>query len=504
MTRFSPHTMRTLCVAVAFFAPACGDSWMHDARSSDVRPADVPFETQPWSLPSHGESFDSELARDDNAAEDVVEVALEAREADVELIAGQASRLWTYNGVLPGPRIEAKVGDRLIVHLTNSLPEATTIHWHGLRVPASMDGAPMVQRPIEPGETFTYDFIVPDAGLFWYHPHHRSNEQVERGLYGTIVVRGPEEPRTTSDHVVVLDDVLLEADGQLAPFDTMGMQTMAGRQGNVILANGHTKPVIELARGGLHRFRFVNTANARYFRLALEGRTLIVIGSDGGLLEAPREVRDFLLVPGQRVDLLVRTDSDGVLRFQSLPYNRGHQAGTSTAFTLFELQPSGQASESLGVPTSLAEVPKLPAPSVRRTLELDESMMGGMGGMGHMGGMGSANGSMPMAGMFSINGESYPDVTPLVAKLGDVEEWSIVNRSMMDHPFHLHGFRFQVVSRQDGQPLVRAWEDTVNVKANQTVTLRMRLEEHPGSWMFHCHILEHAEAGMAGELSVRP
>ena len=124
-----------------------------------------------------------------------------------------------------------------------------------------------------------------------------------------------------------------------------------------------------------------------------------------------------------------------------------------------------------------------------------------MGGGMHHGGTttGSATGSM--GPVFSFNGEVFPKITPLKAKLGDVEDWSLVNTTMMDHPFHLHGFRFQVVSNI-GEPL--AWRDTLNVPANQTVQIRVRLDDHAGMWMFHCHILEHAERGMMGELDVEP
>jgi FtsP/CotA-like multicopper oxidase with cupredoxin domain len=214
--------------------------------------------------------FEPNAAPDLDPAPNVVEVALEAKVADVEIAPGRTASMWTYNGQLPGPRIEARAGDTVRVRFKNSLPEATTIHWHGVRVPAAMDGVPAVQSPIAAGVEFTYEFVVPDAGTFWYHPHVRSEEQVERGLYGAFVVRGDAEPATTTDRTVVLDDLLVDSNWQLSDFDPM-MQAMVGRQGNVILANGWAHPIAGVARGGLHRFRFINAANARYFRLALPG-----------------------------------------------------------------------------------------------------------------------------------------------------------------------------------------------------------------------------------------
>jgi FtsP/CotA-like multicopper oxidase with cupredoxin domain len=446
-------------------------------------------------LPTWEGPFETAAAPDLDPADDAVEVRLEAKETEVEIASGHRVRMWTYNGVLPGPRIEARVGNTVRVRFRNLLPEGTTIHWHGLRVPNSMDGAPMVQTPIAPGSEFTYEFVVPDAGTFWYHPHVRSDEQVERGLYGAIVVRGPNEPATTTDRVVVLDDVLIDpASWQLAPFDSM-MQAVAGRQGNVLLANGRAHPVADTRPGGLHRFRFVNAANARYFRLALPGQRLIMIGTDGGLLEAPREVDEVLLTPGERADVLVvaGASAGSVLEWKTLSYDRGHMTGILPDAAVFEVRNTTEPSISApSVPPVLSRIPELPAATVRRELKLEESM-GGHSGHG---------GSLGMGPVFSINGYVYPETEQLRASLGAVEDWSIINTTAMDHPFHLHGFRFQVVSEAGVVPAFRAWRDTVNVPAMQTVILRVRFDSNPGTWMFHCHILEHAERGMAGELTV--
>ncbi|HEX2880347.1 MAG TPA: multicopper oxidase domain-containing protein, partial [Polyangiaceae bacterium] len=207
-------------------------------------------------VPASEGRFEGELAEDLDPALDVVEVSLEAREETIELAPGHRVRMWTYNGQLPGPRIEARAGDTVRVHFKNSLPETTTIHWHGIRVPAAMDGVPAAQSPVEPNGEFTYEFVVPDAGTFWYHPHIRSDEQVERGLYGAFIVRAENEPTTTTERVVVLDDLLVDSDWM--PLGLDPMQAMVGRQGNLILANGRAHPVAEIERGGLHRFRFVN------------------------------------------------------------------------------------------------------------------------------------------------------------------------------------------------------------------------------------------------------
>ncbi len=440
--------------------------------------------------PTEG-AFESTQAVDLDPEPTVVEVDLEAQVTEVELAPGRRVSMWTYNGVLPGPRIEAQVGDTVRIQFRNSLPEETTIHWHGLRVPARMDGVAAMQTPVPPGGTFLYEFVVPDAGTFWYHPHVRSDEQVERGLYGAIVVRGPGEPETTTDRTVVLDDILLGADGSLAAFDDA--MAMPGRQGNLILANGRARPIAAMERGGLHRFRFINAANARYFRLALPGRSFTQIGTDGGLLEAPQTVTELLLVPGERADVLVVADGAAgeALDWKSLRYDRGHGTGALPDVDIFQMrQGEGAPIATPPVPATLGAVPRLPAATVQRRFELEESMGGGHGGHGSGG------------ATFSINGETFPDVRPLAAELGAVEDWTIVNTTEMDHPFHLHGFRFQI-TEIDGQAVpFAAWRDTLNIPAKKTVVFRTRLDDHAGTWMFHCHILEHAERGMMGMLEV--
>ncbi len=443
--------------------------------------------------------FQPTAAPDLDPAPNVVEVALEAKVSDIEIAPGRTLSMWTYNGQLPGPRIEARAGDTVRVRFKNSLPEATTIHWHGVRVPAAMDGVPAVQSPIAAGAEFTYEFVVPDAGTFWYHPHVRSDEQVERGLYGAFVVRGDAEPATTTDRTVVLDDLLIDSSWQLGEFDPM--QAMVGRQGNVILTNGWAHPIVEVARGGLHRFRFINAANARYFRLALPGHRLIQIGTDGGLLPASREVDELLLVPGERADVLVVAtgEANEAMEWTSLRYDRGHGTGDLPDAVVFQMKHGSDAPITTpAIPDALVPIAALPEATVQREIKLEESMaMGGDHGAGHGSSM-----SSDMAPVFSINGQVYPDATPLAASLETVEEWSIVNTTEMDHPFHLHGFRFQVVSVDGVDPGVVAWRDSINIPAEKTVKFRVRLEDNAGTWMFHCHILEHAERGMMGELEV--
>src|SRR5690242_4883242 len=252
----------------------------------------------------------------------VVAVDLEARETEWELVPGRKTRVWGYNGQVPGPVIEANVGDVLEVRLTNSLSEPTTIHWHGLRLPAAMDGTENVQNPIRPGETFTYRFLLRDAGTFWYHPHSNETVQMERGLYGALVVRGADEPVLDAERVLVLDDVALDRRGQIKPLGGW-IENHDGRQGSTLLVNGRATPELTIAAGQVERWRIINAASARYVRLSIGGRPFTLLGTDGGLIRAPVAMTEVLLAPADRVELAVGPFSEGdCLAIQTLSYNR--------------------------------------------------------------------------------------------------------------------------------------------------------------------------------------
>src|SRR5438876_3233726 len=252
-----------------------------------------------------------------------VTVELDARELEWEFARGQAIRGFAYNGQVPGPLIEANVGDTVEVRLTNSLPHATTIHWHGIRVPAEMDGTEAVQPPVEPGQTFEYRFVVPDAGTFWYHSHTNETEQLERGLYGALVVHDVDEPSLDGERVLLLDDLKLDPDGEVAPFGDEH-EHHAGREGDVRIVNGEQEPTLVIAAGTVERWRIVNAANTRFIRLSIGERPFAIIGSDGGLITRRLSATETLVTPGERVDLAVGPFDEGdELPIDALPYDRG-------------------------------------------------------------------------------------------------------------------------------------------------------------------------------------
>jgi FtsP/CotA-like multicopper oxidase with cupredoxin domain len=426
-------------------------------------------------------------AVDKNPDPNVVEIDLEARPAPVELWPGYRTQVLTYNGSCPGPLIRAKVGDRVVVHFKNGLAEPTTIHWHGVRVPANMDGTPASQDPVIPGGSFDYDFHVPDAGLYWYHPHIDSSVQVTEGLYGTLLVEDPAEPRDFGDEVVmVLSDIDSPDAGQVVPPSDDNLVHLFGGEGNVILVNGHVKPRL-VARVGLRqRWRFVNAARSRFFQLSLPGHKFVRIGGDGGLIEAPVESDMLVVTPGERADVSIvptgQPGSDIVMRW--IPYDRGY----GTAF----LRPVEDVL-TLHLDSASAVTPA-PLPAHLRTIEpIDKSAAtqtnivltvtpldaGADGGGG-----------------LEINGKKFD--TMVMAKVGETSIWNVDNQTDWDHPFHLHGFFFQPLDA-NGQP-VHEWKDTYNVPTKKMRSFVVRYDDRPGNWMFHCHILEHAELGMMGML----
>src|SRR6266496_3036425 len=305
-------------------------------------------------------------AIDINPDPGVVELNLEAHVTPLSLVPAGPTPMWTYDGLLPGPMIRARIGDRVVVHFTNNLAEETTIHWHGLRIPAAMDGMPgQSQPPIGPGGRFDYDFVVPDASTFWYHPHMNAAVQEGNGLYGAFIVDDPAEPAGLGDElVIVLSDIDLQADGSLQPSNGGGdVGTLFGREGNVLLVNGKVRPTLKARPGLRQRWRFINAAKTRYFQLALDGHTFTRIGGDGGLLTAPVDVVQPVMAPGERMDLLVVPDgAPGTeLVVKWIAFDRGYGSTFNRPpQDLFAVQLEGARAETPPLPTIQRAIAPLP------------------------------------------------------------------------------------------------------------------------------------------------
>jgi FtsP/CotA-like multicopper oxidase with cupredoxin domain len=433
---------------------------------------------------------------DTNPDPRIVEVELVATTATHEYLPGKLADVWAFRdgaragakATIPGPLLEANVGDTVIVHFRNELPDHTTIHWHGLRVANASDGTSLSQMHVLPGGTFDYELVLKDSGYFWYHPHMEGDVQIEAGLYAPIIVHDDFAIDVAADRAFVLDDVKLEATGKLST-RTDNLDMMLGRQGNVVLINGRQHPSITVAAGSRERWRFVNAANGRYFNLELPGHTFRVIGWDGGLLEAPYETATLLVAPGERYEVLVELadDATDTLELRTLHYDRGHNIPDPGPIELLAIELGAKTTAPAALPSSWGTFAPIAvdANTPRRPMVLRE------------------DDTVPNQPVFSINNEAFPEVTPVTGAVDQVEVWDIENLAEMDHPFHLHGMFFQIVDDL-GTPIEpRGWKDTINVPQLQTVRAAVRFDA-PGRWMYHCHILEHAERGMMGELAIVP
>lgn len=414
-------------------------------------------------------------------------------------IADTTANLWTYNGVFPGPVLRLREGERVRLRFRNRLSEPTNLHLHGLHVPPGVDNPFLL---VEPGETVYYEFDIPEgsAGTYWYHPHVHGQvaRQLFAGLAGVILVEGPVDQtyplQRAEQYTLVLKDITLAAGGVAGhtTFDWMN-----GKEGDLLLVNGALRPRLTAGRP-LLRLRFLNASNARYYRLGLEEHELHLIATDGGFLARPVSVEELLLAPGERADVLVRVRGAGKFRLLNHPYDRGTammgmmggmgrpggQSTSGTPQTLLTIE-SANVGRSMRLPRRLGMVDRLNpgTAAVRRRLTLGEGMMMGM--------------------RFTINGRTFdPERTDFRGRLGDIELWDIENRGRMDHPFHLHTYPFQVVSRKGiPEPFV-AWKDVVNVRPGETVRIAVALDDFGGRTVFHCHIVEHEDRGMMGVLEV--
>jgi bilirubin oxidase len=414
------------------------------------------------------------------------------------LVPVRQTELWGFNHDYPGPVIELREGQRASITFQNRLALDSTIHWHGLAVPADQDGSPM--DPVPPGTDRLYTFDVPmgSAGTYWYHPHaHRTTtRQVGHGLAAPLVVVGAADPLSLlplTDRTLMITSLALDQYGQVAA-DTSsmaGMGSMAGAN-TQLLVNGQKVPVLAIEPGATERWRILNATADRYLRIGLDGHRFAVVGTDGGLLREPLPNQtEWLVAPAQRVEIVVAFDAQPSARFtlRDLGYGGGMMMGASGS-DLLTVQTTANAPRlPIELPAKLRDIDDLgPA-----TAEQNVVLTGGGMGM--------------MTGSFLINGKTFDmNRIDLVTTVGRVELWNFINATSVDHPMHVHGTQFQVVGRSVrgvSMPVAfTGWLDTVNVPAGQTVSIKIR-QTMSGKRMFHCHILPHEDAGMMAVLDVR-
>jgi FtsP/CotA-like multicopper oxidase with cupredoxin domain len=426
-------------------------------------------------------------------------------------IAGRRATLYSYNGSVPGPRLEIRSGDHLRIRFINNLAELTNLHLHGLHVSPS-GNADNVFLEIPPGESQVYEISTPPdhrGGTYWYHPHvhHLIARQVWAGLAGLLILRGElddiPEIRDANEEFLVLKDFGLDVNGDLLTPDPTP-EIMQGREGDLVLVNGELNPTFRIPKHGLLRLRFLNSSVARYYLLQLEDHPMYQIATDCGPIAEPFEIRELLLAPGERAEVLVRGErSPGQYRLMNLPYHRfslGMMGGRGcmmgggsnsseepTVLATLQYQESGRP---IPLPTRLIPVEPLPEASEQRQFVFSHRMM-------HMG-----------SDMFTINGVAFdPERTDTVVKVGTVEDWEIVNGGGMmmdfDHPFHIHTNPFQVASENGRKPSFSAWKDVVNVPMGGSVRIRIPFRNFSGRTVYHCHILDHEDLGMMGVVEMR-
>ncbi len=441
----------------------------------------------------------------------VVTASLNARATTIDL-GGTTVPTWAYGDTVPGPVIRATAGDLLRVTVTNNLEAETSVHWHGIALRHEADGVPgLTQEPISSNESFVYEFVAPDPGTYFYHPH--VGVQLDRGLYAPLVIDDPDEPGAyDTEWIVVLDDwidgtgttpddVLADltagSSGDEHSMDGMDMGDMDGMEGMDMgssdspfgdagdvtyphyLINGRTAqdPDVLKARPGQRiRLRIINAAADTIFAVALGGHRLTLTDSDGFPLK-PTDTDGFYIGMGERYDCIA-TLEDGVFPLVAQPVGKEGQAlalirtgsGAAPAPDVKVAELNGAMATVGGLePAESARLPtRRPGQSVELTLTGQMS---------------------PYA--WAINGAAFPDNQPIEITPGERVQVRLTNQTMMTHPMHIHGHTFALPNG------VR--KDTVLLTPMQRLDVELQAD-NPGNWAAHCHNIYHAEAGMMAAL----
>ncbi|MEV0889889.1 multicopper oxidase domain-containing protein [Promicromonospora sp. NPDC050262] len=443
--------------------------------------------------------FTNELAIPPLAPSRVVDgtrvFSLTAQEGTSELLPGVETRTWGFDGSYLGPTLRAERGERVAVEVTNDLAEPTSVHWHGMHLPAAMDGGP--HQEVEPGATWrpTWRIDQPAATL-WYHPHpHGATEKhVYRGLAGLFLLdddasRGADLPQEygVDDVPVIVQDKTLDDDGQLE-LDDSGSEP--GTLGGIVLANGTVGAYHEVTTERV-RLRLLNGSTARTYQLGFPDREMDLVATDGGLLDAPVRLEQVRLAPGERAEVVVRMAPGESTRLHSFEADLGgvvvpFAMGGNDAFDVLELRAADRLApspEPAWTPSAHAAQDALHEEdvAVTRTFELDDRRINGQ--------------TMDMGRIDEA------------ATVGDTEVWEVRSIVPMPHSFHVHDVQFRVLS-VDGDPPppeLAGPKDTVYLEPNRTYRLLMRFEDYTDPdvpYMFHCHMLLHEDEGMMGQFVV--
>lgn len=434
---------------------------------------------------------------------DATQASIEAKSSSIIVNGSNISTLGYGGASILGPTLRIQQGATLNLLFSNQLNEATNIHWHGLVAPPLQDGYPT--DVTKPGGTFNYKFKVNDRpGTYWYHPHPDMStaSQAYRGLAGFFLITSPEEralnlPEGQYDIPLVVQDKRL-TNGLI--YNPNNDDRTIGLFGESILVNGTMGPFLDVATR-TYRLRLLNGSNARIYNFSLSsGAKFNLIGTDGGLIDSPKEMSSVLLSPGERADILVdfgsiAMDSSVFLVSNTFSgaYAQGYQMFKLMKFTVKKVE-----TDPFTMPSMLMPVEKL---TQSESIATRKFSIGhdGMGGMGHNG---MSHGGTAGVVMHPLDGKFFdPNRKDEVVKAGTVEIWEFDNSIGTEtHPMHLHGLQFQVLKRTGGrgklEPWELGWKDTVLAFPGEKVSIIIRFPDNRGKFVFHCHNLEHEDAGM--------
>jgi len=493
------------------------------------------------------------IAENISSDPNIVEINLTASDNEVQIVSGDATKLYNYNKSFPGPLIEAKKGDTLIVHFFNDISEPSSVTWHGLLTPASMDGSEISNYPVEPGESFTYKFELLNAGLFWYHSDIKSREQVHSGLYGVILVKDYDEDSCYSlpseEKILAFSDLKLDSKNQVDIAFSENSCERASEQtngivGNILLTNGVYNGCISLNKDVPVRLRMVNCATDRFMKISLEGHDMLRIGGDQGLLEKPiliKQDNGLILTTGERAEVVFVPRHDKIRLFTT-SNPRGKQkvitdecgnceltdevniSEEKLVLVTFNVYDDKQEHEKLEVPLTLKKIKKI---KVDKCTPVIPVYYGNYPP--------DCEGNIEFYAYKSKDGISFEDLSrkqaPIVFEDGTyiIE---ITNTSPLANNFFLHGFTFQhldtiFVRKCGNERIVNQVvenKDTIYIparpegrKSKTVVRLAVKFngrdrdiiaygkeptECRSGGWVFGSHILTRADLGQQGFIQI--
>lgn len=459
------------------------------------------------------------------------------------VLAGRAYTMFGFNGQYPGPLLRVPQGARVTVRFHNHLPQPSTVHWHGLRLDFRFDGVPDLTQPaVAPGQSFTYQLVFPDGGIFWYHPHVREDIQQDLGLYGNIFVQ-PSRPDMYGpvhrEEFLLLDDLLIGENGLVPWGQEEPTHALMGRFGNVLLVNGEPGWSLEVSNGEVVRFFLTNVSNTRTFNLSFgPGTRIKMVGSDLGNFERQSWVESVVIGPAERYVVEVRFGRPGAVAMINAVQGQDHMNGRF--FPIVDTLGTVTVGSAVATPDLAREF---------GTLRTDRAVADEVGPLLH------ANQGQPPEYILELRASfvDLPYVTQRLmrvdslyhnpvewagtmpgmnfASVGPQARWTLRDRATgqenhdidwrfrvgdrvrirlvnvrevlhsMQHPIHLHGQRFLILAVNGVPDDDPAWKDTVLVPAGSAVDLLVEMS-NPGPWMLHCHIAEHLQAGMMMTVNV--